>query len=165
MEGLVELQQKQKGKLKLRQVWKWRQQLSPFPLGFFPTKLFSWHNHMVQGNFTVASNHGPISFLSHRPESQLVTLIQPRQLALRAVDLDSTWVTHFACVDWIRGGHSKVPETSDTVINRHSLNIYREPSSRLRVNTPVQLCETSPPALNHKVTLPRGENLGRGEVG
>lgn len=96
---------------------------------------------------------------------QLVTLIQPRQLASRAVHLGSTWVTHFACVDWIRGGHSKLPETSDTVINRHLLNIYWEPSSRLRVKTPVQLCEPSPPALNNKVTLPRGENPGRGGVG
>lgn len=56
------------------------------------------------------------SFLTDS-NAQLVTLIQPRQLAPRAVDLDSTWVIHFACIDQIRGEHSKVSEVSETVID------------------------------------------------
>lgn len=78
--------------------------------------------------------------------AQFMTLNQPRQLAPKAVDLGSTWVTQFAYEDWIRGEHSKGSETSDTVINRYLLSILSKPSTRLRINSPINYVD--------QVTLP-----------
>lgn len=98
--------------------------------------------------------------------AQFMTQNQPRQLAPKAVDLGSTWVTHFAYVDWIRGEHSKGSETSDTVVNRYLLSSLSKPSTRLRTNSPINYVDqVSLPWTKRWFSLWVGGNPGRDGVG
>ena len=149
-EGLAEPEQRCKGKPGWRHACRWRQLLCLSPLGFFSTKLVSWHNLLGRDNFRTARDHGPIALLSSR-----LQLLQPRQLAFTAIDLSSTSVAPL-CLSTLEKEHSKGSETGSPIIN----SIYAPSWESTALSTTWTI-----PALNKKMILSRGGIPGSSAVG